>query len=227
MTTLFITSSGTGIGKTLVTAALAHQLHRNGTPARVLKPVISGFTAEDFDESDTAILLQSQETPPTEASIDRMSPFRFAAPLSPDMAAVRENRSIDFDAVVTFCRNAAAGPEEVTLIEGVGGVMVPLTERETVLDWMAALGAPCLLVVGSYLGTISHTLTAAGALTARGLEIAGIVISESEESPVPVPETAATIQRFLPDIRITAVPRLSGEKPWQDAPDLAPFADQT
>ena len=220
MTACFITSSGTGVGKTLVTASLAHQLRRGGTAARVLKPVISGFTPEDFDESDTAILLQSQETAPTGDAIDRMSPFRFAAPLSPDMAAVRENRSIDFNALVAFCRDAAAGPEDITLIEGVGGVMVPLTERETVLDWMAALGAPCLLVVGSYLGTISHTLTAAGTIAARGLAISAIVISESEESPVPVAETQATIQRFLPDIRISAVPRLSGAKPWLDAPDL-------
>ena len=91
---------------------------------------------------------------------------------------------------MAYCRNAAAGPEEITLIEGVGGVMVPLTERETVLDWMAALGAPCLLVVGSYLGTISHTLTAAGTLAARGLDISAIVISESEESPVPVAENS-------------------------------------
>lgn len=220
MTTLFITSSGTGVGKTLVTASLAHQLRQAGRTARVLKPVISGFTAEAFDESDTAVLLQSQETPPADDAVDRMSPFRFAAPLSPDMAAVRENRSIDFEALVTFCRDAAAGPEEITLIEGVGGVMVPLTERETVLDWMAALGAPCLLVVGSYLGTISHTLTAAGTLATRGLDISAIVISESEESPVPVPETAATIQRFLPDIRIATVPRLPESKPWLKAPDL-------
>lgn len=220
MTTVFITSSGTGIGKTLVTASLAHQLCRAGRTARVLKPVISGFTAEEFDESDTAVLLQSQATPPTDDAVDRMSPFRFAAPLSPDMAAVRENRSIDFDALVTFCREAAEGPEEITLIEGVGGVMVPLTERDTVLDWMAALGAPCLLVVGSYLGTISHTLTAAGTLTARGLDISAIVISESEESPVPVPETAETIQRFLPGIRFAAVPRLPEKEPWREAPDL-------
>lgn len=226
MTSLFITSSGTGVGKTLITASLAHQLRLSGTSARVLKPVISGFTPEDFDDSDTAILLQSQETAPTDDAVDRMSPFRFAAPLSPDMAAVRENRSIDFEGLVTFCREAAAGPEDITLIEGVGGVMVPLTDRETVLDWMAALGAPCLLVVGSYLGTISHTLTAAGALAARDLVISAIVISESEESPVPVAETQATIQRFLPDVRIVTVPRLSGERPWLDAPDLTPFVNR-
>lgn len=220
MTTIFVTSSGTGIGKTLITASLAHQLRQAGRTPRVLKPVISGFTPEDFDESDTAILLQSQKTAPTEDAVDRMSPFRFAAPLSPDMAAARENRSIDFGALVTFCREAATGPEDITLIEGVGGVMVPLTERETVLDWMIALGAPGLLVVGSYLGTISHTLTAARTLAAHDLDISAIVISESEESPVPVAETAATIQRFLPDIRIAAVPRLSGPKPWMAAPDL-------
>ena len=79
-----------------------------------------------------------------------MSPWRFAAPLSPDMAASRERRSIPFDALVAHCR-AASERRGVTLIEGIGGVMTPLDAEHTVLDWIAALGAPALLVVGSYL----------------------------------------------------------------------------
>ena len=220
MKTLFVTSSGTGIGKTLVTAALCHQLRQAGTRVRALKPVISGFDADTQAESDTAIILDSLGLPLTPETVEPVSPWRFAAPLSPDMAAVREGRALDFDAIVRFCREAATGPEEVLLIEGVGGVMVPLTEQETVLDWMAAVAAPAAVVVGSYLGTISHTLTAVAVARARGIAIAGIVISESEESPVPVAETQATIQRFVPDLPILAVPRLSGPRPWTDAPDL-------
>jgi dethiobiotin synthetase len=98
--------------------------------------------------------------------------------------------------------------------------MVPLTEGETVLDWIAALGTPSLLVAGSYLGTISHTLTAAEALRQRRLPIAGIVISESEASPVPPEETRATLRRFLPGTAIAIVPRLAGDAPWRNARDL-------
>lgn len=225
MTPLFIASSGTGIGKTLVTAALTWQLRRAGRTVRVLKPVISGYTEESRAESDTAILLQSLELPDSPEAVETVSPWRFAAPLSPDMAAAREGRTLDLEAIVGFCRDALAGSEDALLVEGVGGVMVPLTERETVLDWMAALGAPALLVVGSYLGTISHTLTAVAAVRARGIPLAGLVISESGESPVPVAETRETIQRFIGDIRIGEVPRLPGPDPWKNAPDLTEFLE--
>ena len=81
-------------------------------------------------------------------------------------------------------------------IEGVGGIMVPLDARHTVLDWMAALDIPLLLVVGSYLGTISHTLTALDVLAQRNLKIAAIVVSESERGTVALDDTVASIARF-------------------------------
>jgi len=223
VTPLFVASSGTGIGKTLVTAALAWQLRQAGRSVRALKPVISGYTEETRAGSDTTILLRSLDIPVLPDSVGAVSPWRFAAPLSPDMAAAREGRALDLDAIVEFCRNAMAGPEDVLLVEGVGGVMVPLTARETVLDWMAAFGAPALLVVGSYLGTISHTLTAVAALRARGIPLAGIVISESGESPVPVAETRETIRRFVDGVHVADVSRLPGPDPWKNAPDLTGF----
>ena len=221
MRTVFVASSGTGIGKTLVTASLGRQLRQAGKSVRSLKPVISGYTPKTHRKSDTAILLQSLERPDTATAIDEISPWRFAAPLSPDMAAARENRSLDLDAIVRFCRAATGGTEDFLLIEGVGGVMVPLTREHTVLDWMAAVGAPALLVVGSYLGTISHTLTAVEAVRSRNIEITGIVISESEESPVPTDETRDTIARFVADIPFVTIPRLPAADPWKHAPDLA------
>jgi dethiobiotin synthetase len=95
----------------------------------------------------------------------------------------------------------------VTLIEGIGGVMVPLDAEHTVLDWIAALAAPALLVVGSYLGTLSQSLTAAAALRQRGITIAGVVVSESAEQPGPAAETAATLARFLGPIPLCLLPR--------------------
>lgn len=225
MKRLFVTGSGTGVGKTLVTAALAHQLRRAGRTVRAVKPVVSGYTPAAHRDSDTALLLDGMADSHTPEAIERTSPFRFAAPLSPDMAATREGRAIGFDALLDFCRDCADGPEEVLLIEGVGGVMVPLTRDETVLDWMAALGVPCLLVVGSYLGTISHTLTAVEAVRGRGIAITGLVISESEESPVPPAETQATIRRFVADRPIATIPRIGGDRPWQRAPDLTFLLD--
>ncbi|HVJ30931.1 MAG TPA: dethiobiotin synthase [Gammaproteobacteria bacterium] len=206
MTTLFITSSGTGIGKTFVTLKLIAELKAAGRRVRALKPVASGFDAARPADGDTGELLRALTLEPTGANLDAVSPWRFAAPLSPDMAAAREQRTIPFDALVAHCR-AAGRNGDVTLIEGVGGVMVPLDAEHTVLDWVAALEVPALLVVGSYLGTLSHSLTAAVALRARGVTIAGVVVSESEEQPVPVAETAATLARFIAPVPIRVLPR--------------------
>ena len=206
MTTLFVTSSGTGIGKTFVTLKLIAELKAAGRRVRALKPVASGFDAERPADSDTGKLLRALELEPTAVNLDAVSPWRFAAPLSPDMAAARERHTIPFDALVAHCR-AAGRSGDVTLIEGVGGVMVPLDAEHTVLDWIAALEAPTLLVVGSYLGTLSHSLTAAAALRARDVTIAGLIVSESEVEPVPAAETAATLARFVAPVPVRVLPR--------------------
>jgi dethiobiotin synthetase len=194
--TLFVTSAGTDVGKTFTAVRLIAELRAAGRRVRALKPIASGFDAAAPETSDTARLLRALDLAATPANLDAVSPWRFAAPLSPDMAAEREGRRIAFDEVVDFCRAPAPGVD-VTLIEGIGGVMVPLDERHTVLDLIAALGAPALLVVGGYLGTLSHTLTAAAVLRARRCELAGVVVNASPEQPVPSEATAATLERFL------------------------------
>src|SRR5688572_6101161 len=219
MTTLFVTSSGTGIGKTFVTLKLIAELKAAGRRVRALKPVASGFDAAHPADGDAGELLRALELEPTAANLDAMSPWRFAAPLSPDMAAARERRAVPFDALVAHCR-AAGRSGDVTLIEGVGGVMVPLDDERTVLDWIAALEVPALLVVGSYLGTLSHSLTAAAALRSRGVTIAGVVVSESEEHPVPAAETAATLSRFTAPIPVRVLPRAA---PVPLLPLVAPY----
>lgn len=222
----FVTATGTEVGKTLVTAALACQLVAQGRSVAVRKPVLSGYTPERAEESDPGVLLRALGEPVSEARIEELTPWRFAAPLSPDMAAAREGRGLDLNAIVGFCRSALDGPDDVVLIEGVGGAMVPLDDGHTVLDWISALGLPALVVAGSYLGTISHTLTTLEALHTRKVEIAGLVLSESPESPVPLAETAAAVARFAPEPPLAMIPRLPGPTPWQRAPDLTFLLDR-
>jgi dethiobiotin synthetase len=205
MTVLFVTASGTDVGKTFVTLQLIHELTAAGYRVRALKPVASGFDAANPQASDTGALLRAQGLEPNAASLDAVSPWRFSAPLSPDMAAAREGRAVPFAALVDFCRTPRDA--DVTLIEGIGGVMVPLDATHTVLDWIAALGAPALLVVGSYLGTLSHSLTAAAAVKARGAHMAGVVVSESAEQPAPAAETATVLARFLTPTPVRVLPR--------------------
>lgn len=221
-----MTGTGTGVGKTLVTASICHQLRALNRSVHALKPVISGYTQADFMESDSAVLLQSLGIAPDEGAIDKISPWRFEAPISPDMAARRERRRLSLDAIVNFCHKAQAkwpdGNKGTLLIEGVGGPMVPLNKRHTVMDWMAALGVPSLLVAGSYLGTISHTLTTVEAMRAHGVPPVALIVSESEENPVPIAETVETLSRFLEDMPIVVVERIAGQKkPWERGADLA------
>lgn len=204
----FITASGTEIGKTFVTSLLIRQLRAKGKSAAALKPLITGYTDETAPESDTRHLLDALGLPMNAQNIAAISPWRFEAPLSPNMAAQREGRQIDLKEVVNYCNAARNGGEDYLLIEGVGGVMVPLDDIYTVRDWIMILQMPALLVTGSYLGSISHTLTALEALQSRGIKVAGIVVSESPASPVPLDETLETLSRFSGGVRLHGVQRL-------------------
>lgn len=209
MTAIFVTSSGTDIGKTYVSALLVRQLRARGMPVRALKPVVSGIDEESFPASDTAALLAALGEPVDPDHADLVSRWMFRAALSPDMAARREGKAIDFNELVNHCL-ARASLHDPLVIEGVGGLMVPLDDDHTVLDWMLALKgielAP-LLVVGSYLGTISHTLTTLDVMRRNDLEPRAIVVSESASAPVPLDETVETLRRFTGGTPIVPLPR--------------------
>jgi dethiobiotin synthetase len=204
---VFVTGTGTDVGKTFVTATLVRHLRSAGKSIEAFKPVVSGFDPAKAESSDPGILLAALRRAVTNDAIDQIAPWRFAAPLSPDLAAKAEGRSIDFGKLVEFSRGAAYS-RGTSLIEGVGGIMVPLDQTHTVLDWMSALRIPVLLVAGSYLGTISHTLTALHVLAQRNLDIAGVVVSESAAPGASLDDTVATIARFAVPIDVIGLPRL-------------------
>jgi len=209
MTTAFITATGTDIGKTFVTAGLVRHIRAAGRAVDAVKPVVSGFDPDAWQESDPAMLLDALERPITLEEAEKVSPWRFAAPLSPHMAARDEGRAIAFQEVVEFCRRGMAARRGVLLIEGIGGIMVPLDDRRTVLDWMSVLRIPIILVAGTYVGTMSHTLTALEVLVRRNLNVAAVVISESEASAASLDDTVATLQRFANSIDVVGIPRLA------------------
>ena len=207
MAAVFVTGTGTDVGKTFVTAALIQHLRATGRPVDAFKPVVSGFDPAQVAGSDPGVLLAALGRTATAEEFDRIAPWRFAAPLSPDLAAQAEARSIDFKALVEFSRWVAYGRGTI-LIEGVGGIMVPLDQNHTVLDWISALRIPVLLVAGSYLGSISHALTALHVLAQRNLDIAGVVVSESPTPGATLADTTATIARFAIPVPVIALPRL-------------------
>jgi dethiobiotin synthetase len=208
MASVFITASGTDVGKTFVAAGLIRYLRGNGEVIDAVKPIISGFDPARAGESDSGVLLRALGLPLTDEEIEDISPWRFAGAFSPDMAARHEGKEIDFDQLVSFCETAIKEADGSLLVEGVGGVMVPIDQENTVLDWIAELDLPVVMVAGTYLGSISHTLTAAEVLDQEDCDLRTIVVSESEGSHVPLFETVATIARFLPAIEVIALPRL-------------------
>lgn len=211
----FITATGTDLGKTWLTAGIIAACRVRGTPVRALKPVMSGFDANNPAESD-AVKVGAGGTADEIAAI---APWRFAAPLSPDLAAAREGRQIDFAALVDWCHAEIDANNNLLLIEGIGGVMVPLDARHTVRDWIAALEIPTLLVAGTYLGTLSHTLTALEALKAVGVVPAAIIVNESAGSTVSLEDTLASLAPHMGSVPLHVLRR-------NDVEGLARLADK-
>ncbi len=209
MSAVFITATGTDIGKTFVTAGLIRHIGATGGAIGAIKPIVSGFDPQAWQTSDPAVLLAALGRPVALVEVEAISPWRFKAPLSPDLASRHEGRDIVFQDVVEFCRKSIAANRGMLLIEGVGGVMVPLDDRRTVLDLMSVLRIPVVLVAGSYVGTISHTLTALEIMARRNLDLAAVVVSESRESAASLEDTVATIARFADAIDLIALPRLA------------------
>ena len=143
--------------------------------------------------SDPGILLGALDEPVSVEAINGISPWQFSAALSPHMAAAREGRSIDFDELIALCRGAIARNDGALFIEGVGGIMAPLDGEHTVLDWTKALGLPLIFVTGSYLGAISHTLTALPVLADVGLVLTVPVVHEADDGAEARDATCATL----------------------------------
>lgn len=176
---LFITGTDTGVGKTFVTAWMARELAAQGVPVGAYKPACSGAeTAADGSAvwPDVAALSAALTHGfPSE----RICPQRFRAPLAPPVAARQEGGEVD----AALLRAGAAWWEdrvEVLLVEGVGGLLCPLTDHETVADLAGDLGFPLLIVARLGLGTINHTLLTIEAARSRGLAVAGVLLNECE-----------------------------------------------
>lgn len=163
-TTIFVAGIGTNVGKTVVSAVL-----RQALAADYWKPIQAG-TAEGTDSERVADLFTDAKDAKNGAKI---WPARhlLQLPASPHFAAAAENVRIeiaDFELPKT---------ENHLIVEGAGGLMVPLNERDLLIDLMVALGLPVVLVVGHYLGAINHAILSVEALRGRGLEILGLVFS--------------------------------------------------
>ena len=212
--TLFISGAHTDVGKTYVACAILRAARAKGLSVEALKPVVSGFDPQDWSQSDPGRLLAALGRSLTFEALDAISPLRFDAALSPPMAARLQGYDLRLGQLTDFCRaGLAASAADLTLVEGVGGVMSPISEDATGLDLMRALALPTVLVGGSYLGAISHTLTAIETLRARGLAIKAVVVSQSSDPDAPdFVQTVESVAAFAGDLKVIAAAR--GDQDW-------------
>lgn len=202
----FLTASGTDVGKTTVATILAHNLRRENRAVIAYKPIATGIEnawammdEQAVRQTDTGRLAEACGLTLTPETLAMISPFCFREPLAPSMAALAERTQVDYPALLQWSQQTLHQEcHDVTLIEGVGGVMVPLDARHTTLDWMVACGLPVLLVVGTYLGALSHALTAHAALVQRGLIVRAVLVHETAGSSVSFPDTYRELQNHLP-----------------------------
>lgn len=213
MSQFFVTAIGTDVGKTFCAAALLHQAPH----FRAIKPVMSGY--EKPEGSDAGQLLEAMGKPLSDSSVAAISPFRFRAPLSPHVAAQQEQTEISPQKLLDYCRSQLQSSPHL-LIEGVGGIMVPLRADYLVKDWMCELGLPVILVTGSYLGAINHTLLCLEVLARMALPLRGVVVSQSDQC-AGFEAMQQSIAPYLPPSAILmSLPRLAS---WKDAPNLLPL----
>lgn len=169
----FVTGTDTGVGKTVVTAALALRLKQFGFRVGVMKPIETGCTGSGATASDAERLRTAGGAVD---SVDVISPYRFPAPLAPLAAARRAGEVIEIDRIMAAFETLAAG-HTLLLVEGIGGVMVPIGEHFNVRDLIAQLGLPTVVVGRATLGGVNHAVLTVEALRQRRIAILGIVLN--------------------------------------------------
>ncbi len=168
---IFVSGTDTGVGKTVVACALVRGLRAAGLDVGVMKPVETGVGPDGpIDASALRDAAQASE------SLVEICPIQLPLPAAPEAAAAAARREIGIDEIKRAYRRLATR-HEVVIVEGAGGLLVPLSQGFDMSDLAARLDLPVLLVARASLGTINHTRLAVEACASRGLELLGVVIS--------------------------------------------------
>ena len=176
----FITGTDTGVGKTAVTAALCHMLRNRGLDAVPVKPVQTGVA--DGEPGDLEHCLEVCGLTPDKRELALMNPCRYTIPASPHLAAEHENTAVDIDCLENCCRELAAR-HDMLLVEGAGGLLVPLTRTVSTLDFALRLALPLVIVARAGLGTLNHSLLTVAATRKAGLDIAALILNRTAPEP--------------------------------------------
>jgi len=201
---VFVVGTDTGVGKTVVTAGLTGWLRDRGTDAVAIKPCQTGYPPDD----DAAFVESVCGTPDAAVCLKRLSP-----PLAPEVAA-RESEAdvtLSYESVRDGVTEAVE-TSEAAIIEGVGGLRVPLADGREVIDLVADVGLPALVVARSGLGTLNHTALTVRALRRRGVPVVGVVLNEYEGATT-AERTNPTVIERMTDCPVWTVSPLDTESP--------------
>ena len=215
--TFFVTGTDTGVGKTMVSAAILEAARAAGLRTLAMKPIASGCdeTPEGLRNED-ALALQSAMT--ESLAYEVINPVALKPAIAPHVAAAQAGKTVTAQRLIGFCRGLQLRPADLMLIEGAGGWRVPLNERETYASLPRELGTPVILVVSLKLGCINHALLTAEAIRADGLVVAGWVANRAEA------ETMSCEQETLDYLRSHMAAPCLGELPWLAEPDPVALA---
>lgn len=207
----FVTGTDTGVGKTLVACALLHALAARGERVVGMKPVAAG--AEGGRWEDVEALLAAGNVA---ARREWVNPYRFEPAIAPHLAAQREGVRIEIPVMVSAFEKLRAGADRV-VVEGAGGIRVPLNEGEDMGDLARDLGLPVILVVALRLGCLNHAILTAEAVRDLGLRLGGWVANEMDTAMLEREANVMTLEARL------GCP-LFGRLPWLGSPDPAAAA---
>ena len=206
---LFFTGTDTGVGKSIVAGGVAGLLQKKGINVGVMKPVETGCLHKDgtFLPSDARFLkdMSGVDTP-----LDEIVPYQFKEPLAPSVAAERERVTIDINLVVEKFEHLSR-LHDIMLVEGAGGLLVPLYQKFLFIDLVKRFKLPLLIVSRATLGTINHTLLTLRAADAEKIPVAGIVINTPSPERSVASETNPEVIARLVDVPVWGVVPYHGE----------------
>lgn len=207
---VFVTGTGTGVGKTVVAAVVARTLAAKGTRVAVFKPAVTGL--EEPGEADHELLRRAAGCRQGDGEV---APYRYGPPASPHLAASLAGEEIDPARLRAGAKAAAAAADEL-VCEGVGGLLVPLAADYTVRDLAADLALPLVVAASPGLGTINHTLLTLDAARAAGLEVTMVVLTPWPDAPSTVEASNLETIGALGAVRVETLPQidLSDPKGW-------------
>lgn len=204
----FVAGTDTEIGKTLVACALIHALRARGLRAIGMKPVAAGCDTQGVNEDVAALAAAGSFAVDARLA----NPYLFRDAIAPHIAAQREGVVIDLEHIAR-CHDALRRQADAVVVEGVGGLRVPLGERSDAADLAVRLGLPVVLVVGMRLGCINHALLSAEALAARDLPLAGWVANRIDPDMACFDENIAALESRLDAPLLGVLPHMAPPDP--------------